>query len=104
MRNIGSSIGISMVETLLTRNTQILHARLAEHVTLFNPLAREQLHGAAPNAKSLVGLDSMVNQQAQMLAYNNDFKLMLLLTLITIPFVFVLRQRRNAPGAAVLIE
>jgi DHA2 family multidrug resistance protein len=104
MRNIGSSIGISLVETLLTRNTQILHARLAEHVTMFNPLARQQLHGAAPTPKVLAGLNAMVNQQAQMLAYNNDFKLMLLLTLITIPLVFVLRRRRNAPEAAVLIE
>jgi DHA2 family multidrug resistance protein len=71
---------------------------------MFNPLARQQLHGAAPTPKVLAGLNAMVNQQAQMLAYNNDFKLMLLLTLITIPLVFVLRRRRNAPEAAVLIE
>jgi MFS transporter, DHA2 family, multidrug resistance protein len=104
MRNIGSSIGISMVETLLTRNTQILHARLAEHVTMFNPLAREQMHGAPPSAHSLAALNAMVNRQAQMLAYNNDFKLMLLLTLITIPLVFVLRVKRRSAGPAVLIE
>ena len=35
MRNIGSSVGISGVVALLTRNTQILHARLAEHITPF---------------------------------------------------------------------
>jgi DHA2 family multidrug resistance protein len=105
MRNIGSSIGISMVETLLTRNTQILHARLAEHVTMFNPLTRDELRGAAPSAHSLAGLDAMVTQQAQMLAYNNDFKLMLVLTFLTIPLVFVLRKRRSsAPAAEVLIE
>ena len=33
MRNIGSSIGISVVETLLTRNTQAMHSRLAEQIT-----------------------------------------------------------------------
>jgi DHA2 family multidrug resistance protein len=104
MRNIGSSIGISMVETLLTRNTQILHARLAEHVTMFNPLARDVLHGAAPDMHLLAGLDGMVTQQAQMLAYNNDFKLMLLFTFATIPLVFVLRHKRNSNDAAVLIE
>jgi DHA2 family multidrug resistance protein len=104
MRNIGSSIGISMVETLLTRNTQILHARLAEHVTMFNPLAREQLQGPVPNPHALAGLDTMVTQQAQMLAYNNDFKLMLVLTLITIPLVFVLRQKRGSAEATVIVE
>ena len=104
VRNIGSSIGISLVETLLTRNTQILHARLAEHVTMFNPLARDELHGAAPNAHALAGLDAMVTQQAQMLAYNNDFKLMLLFTLITIPVVFTLRHTRKSADSAVFVE
>ena len=33
MRNIGSSIGISVVEALLVRNTQVMHAALAAHVT-----------------------------------------------------------------------
>ncbi len=105
MRNIGSSIGISMVETLLTRNTQILHARLAEHVTMFNPLTRDELQGAASSTHALAGLDATVTQQAQMLAYNNDFKLMLVLTFLTIPLVFVLRKRRSSAQAAeVLIE
>ena len=35
MRNVGSSIGISVVTTLLTRNTQIMHSRLGEHITPF---------------------------------------------------------------------
>src|SRR3984893_14292906 len=35
LRNIGASIGISAVQALLTRNTQIMHSRLVEHITLY---------------------------------------------------------------------
>ncbi len=103
MRNLGSSIGISIVETLLTRNTQIMHARLAERVTIFNPAAQARLMGTASSSQALAGLNAEVTQQAAMIAYNNDFKLMLVLTLATVPLVFLLRRAR--PGAAaVLIE
>ena len=36
LRNIGSSIGISMVIANLTSTTTVMHARLTEHVTPFN--------------------------------------------------------------------
>jgi len=42
-RNLGSSIGISVVNTLLTRNTQVMHATLGEHVTRYSPVLRAQL-------------------------------------------------------------
>ena len=43
MRNIGSSIGISIVQTLMTRNTQVAHADLAANVNVFNPLMQPML-------------------------------------------------------------
>ncbi|MDB6103624.1 MAG: transporter [Gammaproteobacteria bacterium] len=49
-RNIGSSIGISVVQTLLTRNTQIMHATLGEHVTRFSPILRAQLAGRSKSS------------------------------------------------------
>ena len=52
-RNLGSSIGISVVETLLTRNTQIAHASLAEHITPFNPLCTRAVSGGAPTLQRL---------------------------------------------------
>lgn len=42
-RNLGSSVGISMVMTLLAQNAQVNHAVLAEHVTPFNPMLDGQL-------------------------------------------------------------
>lgn len=96
MRNLGSSIGISAVTTLLVRNTQIMHSRLAEHVTPFSDGLTPSLSAGVPAATELARLDAAVTQQAAMIAYNNDFKLMLILTVIAIPLVALLR----APPAA----
>ena len=41
LRNVGSSIGISVVMFLLTQNTQTLHASIAEHITLYNIMGNQ---------------------------------------------------------------
>jgi DHA2 family multidrug resistance protein len=99
MRNLGSSIGISAVTTLLVRNTQIMHARLAEHVTPFND-GLTSLSAGVPSVSQLARLDAAVTQQAAMIAYNNDFKLMLILTVVAIPLVVLLRTPRAAVRSA----
>jgi DHA2 family multidrug resistance protein len=96
-RNLGSSIGISMVETLLTRNTQIVHASLAEHVTPFNPLVRAQMPNVA-GAHGLAALNAQVTSQATMVAYDDNFKLMMWMTIAAIPFILLLRK--GAPRGA----
>ncbi len=90
-RNLGSSLGISIVETLLVRNTQIEHSALAEHITPFNPLARAQL-GGAPSMHGLAALNAQVTQQANMIAYNDNFKMMLWVSLAAVPLVLILRK------------
>jgi DHA2 family multidrug resistance protein len=98
-RNLGSSIGISMVETLLTRNTQTVHSTLAEHLTPFNAAVRAQIHAAAPNTMAgLAALNATVTQQASIVAYDDDYKLMMWLALAAIPFVLLLRKKK--PGVA----
>jgi len=92
MRNLGSSVGISAVTTLLVRNTQIMHSRLAEHVTPYSDGLTQSLSGGVPAASQLAGINAAVTQQAAMIAYNNDFKLMLILTVIAIPLVALLRS------------
>jgi len=106
LRNIGSSIGISAVQALLTRNTQIMHSRLAEHVTLYGG---GQLRPAAPYSFStpqgLAALNATVTRQAEMIAYNNDFKLLLVLSLAILPLVLLLKPPRpGAGGAPVMME
>jgi len=104
IRNIGSSIGISVVNTLLTRNTQIMHATLGEHVNPYNPVLRAQLPPGAPSLHTLAGLNATVTEQAVMIAYNNDFKLLMLLSLAATPLVLLMRKGGGGKVEPVHIE
>jgi MFS transporter, DHA2 family, multidrug resistance protein len=102
-RNLGSSIGISIVETLLVRNTQIVHASLATHLTPFSPILRAQMPGGG-GAKALTALNAQVTQQATMVAYDDNFKMMMWLALAAIPLVVLLRKGGGAPIEPVAAE
>jgi MFS transporter, DHA2 family, multidrug resistance protein len=101
VRNIGSSIGISMVIAQLTNATVRMQAHLAEYVTPFNNALQ------APGVSSILDLGTdtgralmqqMITQQATIIAYANDFKLLMILTLATIPFVFLIGSSRTRPA------
>ena len=103
-RNVGSSVGISVVETLFTRNTQMMHSRLAEQITPYGD-ARHSDGSTALTTHGLAMLNQGVTDQAAMIAYNNDFKLMMVLTLCVIPLVVLLRTgRQNNRAEPVVIE
>jgi DHA2 family multidrug resistance protein len=105
VRNLGSSIGISAVTTLLTRNTQAMHSRLAEHVTAYGDVLHLQPPGSLSTVGGLAALNRAVTGQATMLAYNNDFKLMLAMLLCAIPLVLLLTSAKAKPGVpAVVVE
>jgi DHA2 family multidrug resistance protein len=98
-RNIGSSIGISVVLFMLTRNTQRVHATLTEHVTSYNatanPAALAQ-HLDLQTAGGRAALDAVMTHQASFIAYLDDFKLMMVLTLLTLPFLLILKPAKGA--------
>jgi DHA2 family multidrug resistance protein len=52
--------------------------------------------GGSPSLHTLAGLNATVTQQAAMIAYNNNFKLMMLLSLAAIPLVFLLRKASSS--------
>jgi MFS transporter, DHA2 family, multidrug resistance protein len=105
VRNVGSSVGISVVETMLTRNTQMMHSRLAEQITPYGDVLRSQARIDLTTTHGLALLNRAVNDQAAMIAYTNDFKLMMVLTLCAIPLVMLLRAGRPKKGAEpVVIE
>ncbi|WP_432377256.1 DHA2 family efflux MFS transporter permease subunit [Duganella sp. P38] len=94
IRNIGSSIGIALVQTLLVRNTQTAHASLTEHITSSNPALLDNL--ATPQAAA--ALNNEITRQASMIAYVDDFWLMFMLTLCVIPLLVLVRPpANNAP-------
>ncbi len=103
VRTLGSSIGISIVTVVLSRNIQINHAELGAGMTPYNQnLVEAMPSAAAGDPTALMQLDGLVNIQALMISYVDDFKLMMVVTLCAIPLVFLLRKPapvRAAGGA-----
>ena len=94
-RNVGSSVGISVVSYLLIRNDQINHATIASHVTGFNRAFGQGaiLHAFSPwTAAGRAALDQVVQVQASIISYIDDFKLMMILSLAAVPLVLLLRS------------
>ncbi len=101
VRNLGSSIGISIVTVVLARNLQINHAELSAGMTPFNPnLVSTSPAAAGGDVAALSQIDNLVNGQALMISYIDDFKLMMIVTLCAIPLALLLRKPKTAMAAA----
>src|SRR5260221_10692694 len=100
MRNIGSSIGISMVIANLTSKTTEMHARLTEQVTPFNnalqmPDVAGKMDGPPHTRRALPCI--IVPHQASTLAFPNYFQVLMIITPAGIPPVVVLRHLPRTP-------
>jgi MFS transporter, DHA2 family, multidrug resistance protein len=108
MRNIGGSVGVSIVEALFVENTQVVHSSLIQHITPDNPMARAPYLMAPYNLTTPTGvaaINAEVTRQAQMIAYINDFYFMAVVILATLPLLLLLRRPRGvATGPAVAMD
>src|SRR5690606_25744303 len=92
LRNIGSSIGISLAVTFLVRSTQHNRAELAEHASPFNELI--SLHGLDLSIMGgLLSISREIDRQAAMIAYVNVFHIMTLLAFGSLPLILFARRR-----------
>ncbi|WP_252580962.1 DHA2 family efflux MFS transporter permease subunit [Legionella lytica] len=94
LRNIGSSIGISIVMTKLAQSTQINHSAYANFITPFNMnLQQASQSGIYPlnSLSGLVSLNAEVTRQAVLMAYLQDFRFMMWLVLCALPLLFLLK-------------
>lgn len=94
-RNVGSSVGISIVSALLVENTQINHADIASYVTATNRAFDNPtiMNNWNPlTAAGRAALDSIITTQAQVIAYIDDFKFMMILAIAAMPLVLLLRR------------
>ena len=103
MRNLGGSVGISVLIATLAQNTQVVHARLVEGLRPDNPLAQAP-YLADPFSLStpsgMAALNAEVTRQAAMVAYVDDFRLIMLIALAALPLLLLLRTTRRGPPAA----
>ena len=112
-RNIGASVGIATVTTLLERRTQMHQARLIDHVNQMNPALQKTLdglsaaslaNGGGPAAGGHVArahgmLFSIVERQATMLAFVDNYKLLGVIFFAIIPIFFLMRRPKMGGGA-----
>ena len=94
-RNIGSAVGISFMMFLLTRNTQINHALIGEWVTPFNRMLENPAVSHMMNPTTATGralLDLTINQQAAIIAYMNDYKVMMIMCIAVMPLLLLVRK------------
>ncbi len=101
VRNIGSSIGIALVQALLVRNTQIAHASLVTHVNAANPAVRDptSLYDMATQAGPAL-INNEITRQASMIAYVDDYRLMMLMTVAVIPMLLLIRPPKASAAPA----
>jgi MFS transporter, DHA2 family, multidrug resistance protein len=95
-RNVGSSVGISAVNSLLVVNTQINHADIAQHVTAVNRVFEDPTIAQYWNPVTAAGraaLDAVVTRQAEIIAYIDNYKLLMIATLVAIPLLIVFTKR-----------
>ncbi len=108
MRNLGSSIGISVVMAYLVWRSQANHAAFSEYITPFNLALERAVQAGSLDSGSPAGLAAInaeVTRQAVTLAYLQDFRLMMFITLAAVPLVWLLKPVRpgsDAGGHAVM--
>jgi DHA2 family multidrug resistance protein len=114
MRNIGGSVGIAMVTTIVARRTQSNTNILGANVTAFSPAA-QQMIAAARAGFMAKGMDmytatrqayaavfGLVQQHAAMLSFIGAFRLLGLMFLCVIPLIFLMKKPRHAAGGAAM--
>jgi MFS transporter, DHA2 family, multidrug resistance protein len=105
-RNFGGSVGIAFASTLLTRREQFHQSRLVEQLQPLNPSYADFAHGvgsalgAAPDsATTLAGIYQTAVQQATLLSYLDDFKVLAILFVVLVPLLFLVKAGKGGGGA-----
>ena len=103
LRNIGAAIGVSITSSMLAHNTQALHAEIGASVNPFNRALqvggaiRHMWDPATRHGASV--LDQIINQQAQIIAYIDDYHMMVFTTLPSLLLLLLMRRPRRMLGA-----
>jgi DHA2 family multidrug resistance protein len=112
MRNVASSVGISLVISQLTEGSRRVYANLSEHINPFNhamqmPNVRGMIDMSTDTGRAMA--DVMVKTQAQIIAFSHDYQLVMLFILVAIPLTIMigstkaaLRAQSVAPDHAVI--
>jgi len=102
VRNLGGSLGISLLQALFTANAQRAHAALAAHVRPEAPgLARMLSATGLPMESALPMINGLATRDSMMIAYVNDYWLMAVVMVLLFPTLLLLRPAHGQPGGGV---
>jgi DHA2 family multidrug resistance protein len=114
MRNIGGSVGIAVATTLIARSSQMFTNTLGRYVNPYNPPAQAMLErmreyfiarGADPataTREAYAAVSGMVQQQATLLSFLNEFKFFGVVFLVMLPLVLIMKRPARAGGPVAL--
>jgi DHA2 family multidrug resistance protein len=104
-RNVGGSMGISFVTTMLARRTQFHQSSLSAHLNPANPRVAAMLHGTTSSLRASSGgaalhqayalLAGTIDRQATMLSYIDNFRILGIAALFLLPCVFAVKRPRK---------
>lgn len=95
VRSIGASMGTSVIVMTLTRSSQTNYVELRERITPFSEAFRAMGSVVPWNMETVSGLNALRNlviDEARMIAFLNDFTLLVIVVIIPMPLVFLLRK------------
>jgi DHA2 family multidrug resistance protein len=111
LRNVGGSIGISIVNTIVARHEQLHRSQLVHSITAGSPLVQQRLsalqsmvartNAAGPGTardSAYALLDHTVTAQARLGAYVDDFRYMALMCFACVPLVLFFKRAKPKPG------
>jgi len=106
-RNVGGSVGISIVSFQLVRMTQVAHADMAAHITdsMIPTLDPNVLATFGNQATSIAAfINAEITRQALFIAYLDDFKLMMWISILVLPLLLLMRNSRKADDTPLVLD
>jgi DHA2 family multidrug resistance protein len=106
-RNVGGSVGISIVSFQLVRMTQVAHADMAAHITdsMIPTLDPNVLATFGNQATSIAAfLNAEITRQALFIAYLDDFKLMMWISIFVLPLLLLMRNSNKADDTPLVLD
>ena len=106
-RNVGGSVGISIVSFQLVRMAQVAHADMAAHITdsMIPTLDPNVLATFGNQATSIAAfINAEITRQALFIAYLDDFKLMMWVSFFVLPLLLLMRNSRKADDTPLVLD
>jgi DHA2 family multidrug resistance protein len=104
VRQLGGGFGIAILTLVQQRSQDAHYAALASSVTAANPAVAAMLHGAADTTAKLEQLVGIVSLNANVLSYNDVFRLCAIVFAVSIPTVFLMSGKKAEAAATALVS